>query len=83
MGTELCRPQYDDNAVAVIITKQEKVQKYEKMISGVEVLESWFASLNRKCQEGTNYLQSAPEPDRTFGDGNDKFKEGVLNANKE
>ena len=35
------RPQFDDNAIAVIITKQEKVQKYEKLISGEELLESW------------------------------------------
>ena len=35
------RPQYDDNAIAVIITKKEKTQKYEKMMSGEEVLESW------------------------------------------
>lgn len=36
------RPQFDDSAVAVIITKQEKVLKYERMASGEEVLESWF-----------------------------------------
>lgn len=35
------RPQYDDSAVAVIITKQEKAKRYEKMMSGEEVLESW------------------------------------------
>ena len=35
------RPQYDDSAIAVIITKQEKAKKYEKMMSGEEVLESW------------------------------------------
>ncbi|KAL8829578.1 MAG: hypothetical protein Q9170_006107 [Blastenia crenularia] len=34
------RPQFEDSAVAVIITKQEKVQKYEKMVSGQELLES-------------------------------------------
>ena len=28
-----CRPQYDDSAVAVIITKQEKAKKYEKIFS--------------------------------------------------
>ena len=43
-----CRPQYDDSAVAVIITKQEKVQKYEKMMSGEEVLESWYVDSNGK-----------------------------------
>jgi ATP-dependent DNA helicase HFM1/MER3 len=34
-------PQFDDTAVAVIITKQVKVNKYEKMASGEELLESW------------------------------------------
>ncbi|KAI4288399.1 MAG: hypothetical protein L6R35_002340 [Caloplaca aegaea] len=33
-------PQFEDSAVAVIITKQDKVQKYEKMVSGHELLES-------------------------------------------
>lgn len=35
-----CRPQFEDSAVAVIITKQDKLQKYEKMVSGQELLES-------------------------------------------
>lgn len=35
------RPQFDNTAVAVIITKSEKVYKYEKMTSGEELLESW------------------------------------------
>ena len=47
--TNECRPQYDDSAVAVIITKQEKVQKYEKMMSGEEVLESWYVDPNGNC----------------------------------
>lgn len=34
------RPQFDDSATAVIITKQQKVKKYEKMVSGEELLES-------------------------------------------
>ncbi|KAL8901398.1 MAG: hypothetical protein Q9207_005230 [Kuettlingeria erythrocarpa] len=34
------RPQFEDSAVAVIITKQDKLQKYEKMVSGHELLES-------------------------------------------
>ena len=34
------RPQFDTSAVAVIITKQEKVKRYEKLVSGEEVLES-------------------------------------------
>ncbi|RDI80773.1 hypothetical protein Vi05172_g9233 [Venturia inaequalis] len=34
------RPQFDNTAVAVIMTKQEKVKKYEKMVSGQEILES-------------------------------------------
>ena len=35
------RPQFDSTATAVIITKQEKVEKYEKLVSGAEILESW------------------------------------------
>ena len=34
------RPQFDSSAVAVIITKQEKLKKYEKLVSGEELLES-------------------------------------------
>ncbi|KAK8165413.1 LOW QUALITY PROTEIN: putative DEAD/DEAH box DNA helicase [Phyllosticta citrichinensis] len=34
------RPQFDDSAVAVIMTRSEKVRKYEQMMSGQEVLES-------------------------------------------
>ncbi|MCJ1225906.1 Sec63 [Toensbergia leucococca] len=34
------RPQFDSSAIAVIITRQEKVKKYEKLISGQELLES-------------------------------------------
>lgn len=34
------RPQFDSTAVAVIITKQEKAKKYEKLVSGEELLES-------------------------------------------
>lgn len=34
------RPQFDSTAVAVIVTKQEKVSRYEKLVSGGELLES-------------------------------------------
>lgn len=34
------RPQFEDSAVAVIMTKADKKQRYEKMISGTDVLES-------------------------------------------
>lgn len=34
------RPQFDDNAVAVILTRKERVKFYEKLISGSESLES-------------------------------------------
>ncbi|KAJ8612735.1 hypothetical protein MRB53_037311 [Persea americana] len=34
------RPQFDRSAVAIILTRMEKVAKYEKMTSGQEVLES-------------------------------------------
>lgn len=36
------RPQFDNTAVAVIMTRLEKVKKYEKMVSGQEILESWY-----------------------------------------
>jgi ATP-dependent DNA helicase HFM1/MER3 len=35
------RPQFDSTAVAVIMTKQEKVRYYDQMVSGNEILESW------------------------------------------
>ncbi|KAF2643541.1 P-loop containing nucleoside triphosphate hydrolase protein [Massarina eburnea CBS 473.64] len=34
------RPQFENSAVAVIMTRQTKVHKYEKMVTGEEVLES-------------------------------------------
>jgi ATP-dependent DNA helicase HFM1/MER3 len=34
------RPQFDDSAVAVIMTRQTKVRRYESMVSGQEILES-------------------------------------------
>lgn len=40
------RPQFDTTAVAVIMTRQEKVKKYEKMASGQEILESWYVQLH-------------------------------------
>ena len=36
------RPQFDDSAVAVIMTRAQRVSYYEKMISGQEILESWW-----------------------------------------
>jgi ATP-dependent DNA helicase HFM1/MER3 len=35
------RPQFDSSAVAVIMTKQSKIERYEKMVSGQELIESW------------------------------------------
>lgn len=35
------RPQFDNSAIAVIMTRQDKAKKYEKMVSGEELLESW------------------------------------------
>lgn len=34
------RPQFDDSAVAVILTRQAKVLRYETMVTGQEILES-------------------------------------------
>lgn len=59
------RPQFDDSAAAVIITRQEKVKKYEKMVSGEEILESCLhlnliEHMNAEVCLGTVYdLQSA------------------------
>ncbi|CAN9083858.1 unnamed protein product [Alternaria alternata] len=34
------RPQYDDSAVAVIMTRQAKVRRYEKLVTGQDLIES-------------------------------------------
>jgi ATP-dependent DNA helicase HFM1/MER3 len=34
------RPQFDDSAVAVILTRKERVSHYEKLVAGTEPLES-------------------------------------------
>lgn len=34
------RPQFDDNAVAIIMTRADKTERYQKMISGRDILES-------------------------------------------
>ncbi|KAJ4983953.1 Pre-mRNA-splicing factor brr2 [Stagonosporopsis vannaccii] len=34
------RPQFDDSAVAVIMTRQSKVRRYENLVTGEEILES-------------------------------------------
>ena len=34
------RPQFDDSAVAVIMTRQNKVRRYETLVTGQEILES-------------------------------------------
>ena len=59
------RPQFGNSAVAVIITKQEKYAKYEKLVSGHELLESCLhlnliEHLNAEIGLGTVYnIQSA------------------------
>lgn len=35
------RPQFDDSAVAVIMTRMPQVKHYEQMVNGQELLESW------------------------------------------
>jgi ATP-dependent DNA helicase HFM1/MER3 len=35
------RPQFDNSAIAVIMTRTSRVSFYDKMISGRELLESW------------------------------------------
>ena len=36
------RPQFDTSAVAVILTRQEHVSKWKNLVSGEEILESWY-----------------------------------------
>jgi ATP-dependent DNA helicase HFM1/MER3 len=52
------RPQFDDSAVAVIMTRSEKVDRYKKMISGQDTLEStlhlnFIELLNSEISLGT------------------------------
>ncbi|KAI9664828.1 MAG: Sec63 [Bathelium mastoideum] len=54
------RPQFDDSAIAVIMTRSERVEHYEKMMSGQEVLESCLhlnliEHLNAEIGLGTIY----------------------------
>jgi ATP-dependent DNA helicase HFM1/MER3 len=35
------RPQFDKTAVAVIMTRQQTKSRWEKLVSGEEILESW------------------------------------------
>lgn len=35
------RPQFDQSAIAIILTRLEKVDHYEKITGGREVVESW------------------------------------------
>lgn len=37
------RPQFDTAGVAVIMTKNANKDKYERMIAGTELIESWWA----------------------------------------
>ena len=61
------RPQFDISATAVIMTRLEKVDKYEKMLSGQEILESTLhrhliEHLNSEIGLGTvNNLYSAKQ----------------------
>lgn len=43
------RPQFDDSAVAVIMTRLARVPFYEKMVAGTDVLESWYVCLDVTC----------------------------------
>ncbi|KAI4110401.1 MAG: hypothetical protein LQ345_006992 [Seirophora villosa] len=52
------RPQFEDSAVAVIITKQDKVQKYEKMVSGQELLESRWLTSVKNAEIGLGTIHS-------------------------
>ncbi|RDW94726.1 hypothetical protein BP5796_00489 [Coleophoma crateriformis] len=52
------RPQFDDSAVAIIMTRRKKAERYEKMISGQETIQSTLhlnliAHLNSEIGLGT------------------------------
>jgi ATP-dependent DNA helicase HFM1/MER3 len=54
------RPQFDDTAVAIIMTRQDKVSRYKMMVSGQEILESTLhlnliEHLNSEIGLGTVY----------------------------
>ena len=59
------RPQFDNSAVAIIMTRQDKVDKYNKMVSGQDVLESTLhlnliEHLNSEiCLGSVNNVESA------------------------
>ena len=59
------RPQFESSACAVILTKQEKVARYQRMVAGQELLESCLHlnlvdHLNAEISLGTIYdIQSA------------------------
>lgn len=61
------RPQFDDNAVAIIMTRSDKAERYKKMISGQDILDSTLhlnliEHLNSEIGLGTVHdLQSAKE----------------------
>src|ERR1700760_4990736 len=39
------RPQFDTSAVAVVMTRQENAARWDKLVSGEEILESWYARI--------------------------------------
>lgn len=43
------RPQFDDQAIAVIMTRREKAPRYERMVQGQELLESRYIPTDRQC----------------------------------
>ncbi|KAI2629930.1 P-loop containing nucleoside triphosphate hydrolase protein [Hypoxylon sp. NC1633] len=64
------RPQFDDSAVAIIMTKKANVDRYKRMMSGEEKLESTLHQnlvehLNSEISLGT--IQDAPTAKRWIG----------------
>jgi superfamily II DNA helicase RecQ len=58
------RPQFDNNALAVIMTRLSQVPVYEKMISGQEVLESWCKSSRLVMSSVADISQPPSKSDR-------------------
>ncbi|KAL8655597.1 MAG: hypothetical protein Q9226_002980 [Calogaya cf. arnoldii] len=63
------RPQFEDSAVAVIITKQEKLEKYEKMVSGQQLLESSLYTAKRWLEGTFLYVRLGQNPGHYNLDG--------------
>ena len=61
------RPQYDRDAIAVIMTRQEKVRQYENLIAGQEMIESRYVRYNLVTGIAKLTMKAAFESHRSLG----------------